>query len=98
MSPTEPAGLTLDVRQTIVRIVQLHTDEPIEEAGFIADDIMQALRLSDEITVTPPPAAPLPKGQHIWPCPLFYTGNWNDDRPRAVCTCRPPDVVLEATP
>lgn len=87
-SPT----VTLDVRATIVRTIQQHTDEPDEEAGYIADDIMDALSLGSELTVTVPR---LRRGEHEWPCALFYVGNWNGSRPRARCGCPPPEAGAE---
>jgi hypothetical protein len=84
MTGQAPASITLDVRTTIVRTIQLHTDEPTEEAGYIADDIMVALQLGRELTVKVPRRR---RGEHEWPCSLFYTGNWDGERPRARCSC-----------
>ena len=88
-SPT----VTLDVRATIVRTIQQHTDEADEEAGYIADDIMDALSLGSELTVTVPRL--WRRGEHEWPCALFYVGNWNGSRPRARCSCPPAEAGAE---
>lgn len=90
------ASVKMDVRKTIARIVQAYTGEPAEEAGFVADDIMQALRLANEIAVDAAPRT-IGRGQHIWPCALFYTGNWDDDRPRAACTCEHQHAIEAAS-
>lgn len=87
MTGAAPSSVTLDVRATIVRIIQQHTDEPDEEAGFIADDIMDALNLGSKLTVAVP--RPRRRGEHEWPCALFYTGNWKGQQPRARCSCPP---------
>lgn len=99
MSSDGSTCVTLDVRKTIARIVQNHTDEAEEEAGYIADDIMQALRLTDQVAIDTTSTRHIARGQHIWPCSLFYVGNWDGDRPQANCTCsRQMDAALEVTP
>lgn len=87
MTGAAPASVTLDVRATIMRTIQQHTDEPDEEAGYIADDIMHALSLASQLTVAVPRLRR--RGEHEWPCALFYTGNWNGAQPRAQCSCPP---------
>ena len=71
MTGAAPSSVTLDVRATIVRIIQQHTDEPDEEAGFIADDIMDALNLGSELTVAVP--RPRRRGSESRSEPLLTT-------------------------
>lgn len=39
----------IDVEKTIARVIMFHTNEPEEEAGFIAYDIRVALGLPEEL-------------------------------------------------
>lgn len=41
--------MIIDVEKTIAQVIQYHTNEPDEEAGFIAYDIRVALGLPEEI-------------------------------------------------